>query len=438
MLHAPVNEAKSQDGQAKRPQIPLPERERYPLSVEIWGHPSLMGNGGSSILPSVATRSRSPMGSLQRLYGNQAVLQMRGGPGGQILPLTLLRPSQSGLLLQRKCACGGAAGISGECQECSKKHQTLQRSSLSPNGKGTEDEKAVPPIVHEVLRSPGRPLDAATSAFMEPRFGHDFSHVRVHSDSQATESARAVNALAYTVGRDIVFGVGQYAPHTSAGQHLLAHELAHAVQQGGNARTLQQNSKLGEENDRYEQEAERSATQCMSGAQVQAPSMISSPLIQRTKVCSKRLEAPVLGWFFNHSYIDDTGSDNCLGKNMVGNYAIQALVSGNFLKGCAIKTATSTDPQDYTPNVKQCDPKPGVKNLSKCLRDAYNSYADPSLYKNPFGPNSNTFAATLAKTCCADGSSKGLGWVPGWNHDPAPPCVFEAGVEESPKEETAT
>jgi Domain of unknown function (DUF4157) len=279
---------------------------------------------------------------------------------------------------------------------------------------------------------------------MEPRFGHDFSQVRVHTDARAARSARAVDALAYTVGQDMVFATSQYAPHTNAGQYLLAHELVHVVQQGRNASPLPPNTKLSDENDRYEQEAEIRAAESLSGARIQAPSQISFPLIQRTKICSKRLEAPVLGWVFNHSYIDDTGSDNCLGKNMLGNYAIQTLVSGNFLKGCATKTATSTDPQSYTPNVKPCDPKPGVKDLSKCLRDAFNSYADPSLYKNPFGPNSNTFAATLAKTCCADGSSKGLGLVPGWNHDPAPPCpkppqTYVAGSEVSPKEgETAT
>jgi LysM repeat protein len=91
----------------------------------------------------------------------------------------------------------------------------------------------VPPIVHEVLRSPGRPLDVATRAFMEPRFGHDFSQVRIHADAKAAESARAVNALAYTVGRDVVFGAARYEPGTEAGRRLLAHELAHVVQQGG-------------------------------------------------------------------------------------------------------------------------------------------------------------------------------------------------------------
>ncbi len=95
-----------------------------------------------------------------------------------------------------------------------------------------DTSNAVPSVVHEVLRSPGEPLDAATLGFMEPRFGHDFSRVRVHTDAKAAESARAVSALAYTVGRDVVFGAGQYAPTTARGAGLLAHELAHVMQQG--------------------------------------------------------------------------------------------------------------------------------------------------------------------------------------------------------------
>jgi len=89
----------------------------------------------------------------------------------------------------------------------------------------------VPPVVHQVLKSPGRSLDDRTRTFMESRFGRDFSRVRVHIDARAAESARAVNALAYTVGRDVIFGAGRYAPNTRTGERLLAHELTHVVQQ---------------------------------------------------------------------------------------------------------------------------------------------------------------------------------------------------------------
>jgi hypothetical protein len=143
-----------------------------------------------------------------------------------------VRASQSAArgVLQRKCACGGggAAGPSGACEQCSKSR--LQRKPA-----GAEKTDIAPPIVHEVLRSPGEPLDAATRAFMEPRLGHDFSRVRIHRDARAAESARAVNALAYTVGRDVVFAAGQYEPAAERGRKLLAHELTHTIQQSAYA-----------------------------------------------------------------------------------------------------------------------------------------------------------------------------------------------------------
>lgn len=91
----------------------------------------------------------------------------------------------------------------------------------------------VPSIVHEVLDTPGEPLDSATRSFMEPRFGHDFSQVRVHASLGAAASASAVQARAYTVGQHIVLGAGSPAPGSMSGRLLLAHELAHVVQQSG-------------------------------------------------------------------------------------------------------------------------------------------------------------------------------------------------------------
>ena len=91
---------------------------------------------------------------------------------------------------------------------------------------------AVPASVERTLAGSGQPLDAATRADMEARFGHDFSHVRVHSDAAAARSARDVGAHAYTAGGRIAFAAGRFAPHSGEGRHLLAHELAHVVQQG--------------------------------------------------------------------------------------------------------------------------------------------------------------------------------------------------------------
>jgi hypothetical protein len=96
------------------------------------------------------------------------------------------------------------------------------------------------PAVDRVLDTAGQPLDAATQSFFAARFGHDFANVRVHADAQAAASARSVSALAYTVGSHVVFGDGQFSPGTRAGRQLLAHELAHVVQQTGRSTSAAQ------------------------------------------------------------------------------------------------------------------------------------------------------------------------------------------------------
>ena len=140
--------------------------------------------------------------------------------------ITKRRPSQrTGTTLQRACACGQhTAG--GECEECRAKQRTLQRQP-GPSPHPT----AIPPIVREVLHTHSKPLEADVQNSMEQRFGEDFSQVRIHTDTKAAESADAVNAHAYTVGTDIVFGAGQYADHSQSSRRLLAHELTHVVQQ---------------------------------------------------------------------------------------------------------------------------------------------------------------------------------------------------------------
>lgn len=167
----------------------------------------------------------------------------------------------AGNFLQRKCACGQHTIAGGECEECRQKRgETLQRSAVS-----AAPVNSVPPIVHEALSSPGQLLDAKTRAFMEPRFGHDFSQVRVHTDARAAESARAVNALAYTVGRHVVFGTEQYAPGTSEGRSLLAHELTHVVQQsrGGSGLEAESHAEAAAERITHDQAV---APEMMGGA----------------------------------------------------------------------------------------------------------------------------------------------------------------------------
>lgn len=169
--------------------------------------------------------------------------------------------SKASVMLQRKCACGSRCP---RCQDEQDTHEQLQTKRVQANNSG---ETVAPPIVHEVLHSSGQPLDITTRGFMESRFGHDFSHVRVHTDSRAAESARAVNAIAYTVGRNIVFGAGHYEPASSRGRHLLAHELTHVTQQGEGSISSQ--LMTGPSDDRHEQEAEKIARDAsgMSSAQ---------------------------------------------------------------------------------------------------------------------------------------------------------------------------
>ncbi len=127
--------------------------------------------------------------------------------------------------LHRKCSCGGST--EGECESCGSKGVALRRQSGHKSS-----PPLVPQSVHEVLRSSGMPLDSSARNALEPGLGHEFSKVRVHTDRRAVESAAAIHADAYTVGRHIVFGASQYAPATTAGRRLIAHELTHAVQQG--------------------------------------------------------------------------------------------------------------------------------------------------------------------------------------------------------------
>ncbi len=162
--------------------------------------------------------------------------------------------------VQRKCACG-SYGNGGECGKCRNETKDgLHRSACSASS-----TTSVPPIVHDVLSSPGAPLDNGVRAWMEPRFGHDFSSVRVHTDQKAAESAQAVNAFAYTVGRDVVFGSGLYEPRTESGSQLLAHELTHVVQQARSAPATQTAKAISEPGDAAEVEAESAAARVVRG-----------------------------------------------------------------------------------------------------------------------------------------------------------------------------
>jgi Domain of unknown function (DUF4157) len=123
-------------------------------------------------------------------------------------------------------------------------------------------------LVNDVLHSPGKPLDSETRAYMEPRFRHDFSKVRIHADDRAAEAASSIDARAFTLNRNIVFGPGEYAPQVESGRRLVAHELAHVVQQADSEHARYSTGVapiLGETQNRVEHEASHAADKVMRG-----------------------------------------------------------------------------------------------------------------------------------------------------------------------------
>ncbi|OUL98517.1 eCIS core domain-containing protein [Variovorax sp. JS1663] len=180
-----------------------------------------------------------------------------------------LSPAGTGVRgrLQRRCACGSHSAGGGECRRCADARLNLQRKLTlgasndaqeleadriadqvlaspanrsgspvrlaAPPGHAAADGTPLPSSVERVLAQQGAPLGPSLRQDMERRFGHDYANVRVHADSAAAESARAIDAAAYTVGRHVVFGAAQFAPESSQGRRLIAHELTHVLQQAG-------------------------------------------------------------------------------------------------------------------------------------------------------------------------------------------------------------
>jgi hypothetical protein len=143
--------------------------------------------------------------------------------------------------------------------------------------------------VHDVIGSGGSPMEPTIRADMEGRLGHEFGDVRIHADAAAHDSAKSVNAQAYTVGSDIVFQQGKYEPGSQSGQHMLAHELTHVVQQrngpvdgtdaGGGV-------KVSDPSDRFERDAVANADRVMASApapthDVQRSADGTVPMVQR-------------------------------------------------------------------------------------------------------------------------------------------------------------
>ncbi|WP_457651877.1 eCIS core domain-containing protein [Rhodocaloribacter sp.] len=197
-------------------------------------------------------------------------------------PVSKPTPVRAGVL-QRKCACGGTRGPTGECAGCRKKRRG-QRDRPSAS------HESVSANVHEAIRDSGKPLDSETRNFMEPRFGHDFGNVRVHTGTQADRAAREVHASAFTVGRDIVFRNSRFAPDTPEGKRLLAHELTHTIQQKTGSATPD-GLTVSHPGDRAEKEAQATAHAVMQARSTSPPSL-RSPQIARDDLGGGASPAP--------------------------------------------------------------------------------------------------------------------------------------------------
>lgn len=180
-----------------------------------------------------------------------------------------------------------------ECEECRKHRGALHRSAES------HAPQWVPSIVHDVLATPGRPMEHGVRALMEERFDTDFSAVRLHTDSQAAASARAVGADAYTVGNNVVFGPAKWRPSTSDGYRLLAHELTHVVQQSRASAPIDR-LKIAPEDSAAEREAVTVAGAALGRKDIGSPQAGTSLMLARvsnreSKTFTERdLDAPLV------------------------------------------------------------------------------------------------------------------------------------------------
>ncbi len=242
-------------GAGEQVQMPARTLEDIQAAWDFGGIPLFSPNGPRQVHP----RSR-PAGQQNNLVigsssdpleheADRVADQVMGMPTPALVA-TSAGPAQ----ISRKCAL---------CEAADEEKKKVQRKSTPSQAASVQ----APAIVHDVLRSPGQPLDSATRAFFEPRFGRSLSHIRVHTDAEAAASARAIGARAYTRGPHIVFAGGSYQTETSSGRHLLAHELAHTEQQEHGASRLVQRAECSDYNNSTAAECKKHRCTTADGAQ---------------------------------------------------------------------------------------------------------------------------------------------------------------------------
>lgn len=192
-----------------------------------------MAPRASSTVAAKAARPTPPRVLPRPLARDPRLLAIRQGLTAREGPRYLRRAAP--LPLQRRLAVGASDDPAEHAADRLAEQAMRGQVGAAASGGRAAARFPAPPSVHAALAAPGRTMEAGTRAFFEDRFGADLGAVRIHDDTPAHASARDVGAQAYTVGGDIVFGAGRYRPASDTGRHLLAHEIAHVVQQGAAA-----------------------------------------------------------------------------------------------------------------------------------------------------------------------------------------------------------
>ncbi len=279
-------------------------------------------------------------------------------------------------------------------------------------------------------RGAATPLPRSVRDYFEPRFGRDFSSVRIHTDTSAAESAETINARAYTLGQDVVFGAGQYNPHTETGKQLLAHELTHVVQQNPNqtskrkneANSKVNNSQLGgaSTNVNAAKIIQRSSSGS-SGSSGSGKKGGGTPAPGTGAACKVDVRATHIGgilgnlpiWHLFIVYTDSTGTEyyyrggpggSCSGVN-AGTYGTIQGSHGRYVAGTV----------DWDPGAPSVTVLSGPTACGKgsCFASELSRIDGTCTPYAPTGPNSNTVASTLLSNCSVP-RNKPVFIAPGW------------------------
>ena len=326
----------------------------------------------------------------------------------------------------RRCACGGKIGADGLCDRCRRSLQLRRAPAASP-------PRLAPSIVHDVLASGGARCRARQQ--LGPGDSATTSRGCASTPTPALSTPHAPSAPAPTrweARSSSVLASGRRSPRR--GTALLLHELTHVAQQGPRPPALGAPLAIGPPDDTHEREAERAASGITRVAISNAPRGIQRQLVtplapgggfgglidrdyRRTypyQVCARRIESSP---YFNHTYIKAPGFTYAVMTPWCPASPDDSVWFGTTAK----KWDNSPDPCGWFPTCVPCYPKPGVADVGQCLRSAFDAYSSLSFYR-AHGPNSNTFAGTLARACCLGMESQpyGFGLCPGWDQPPAP------------------